>query len=132
MATTGAHNFERSAVLVSRLKRASTTMHSRRPFHSTRPIALIKGAVSPTHLQFRPLTVAATETTTTGEDSPLQQLNYLRRLAQDNPFIMEKSAPPEPSEFQFPLGSLFKAPIKDPERWLRRVRFHGTPGSAKG
>lgn len=110
MATIGAHDLERTALLVSRLKRASSIIHSQRPFHSTKPITLMKGAVSPTHLQFRPLSMAAIETTTTGEDSSLQQLNYLRRLAQDNPFIMEKGAPPEASEFEFPLGSLFKAP----------------------
>lgn len=34
-------------------------------------------------------------------------------MAAANPFIFEKSAPPKPSEFKFPLATLFKAPNRD-------------------
>jgi len=57
--------------------------------------------------------MAANTTTITGDDAPLQQLLYFRKMAVASPFITEKAAPPEARKFEFPLGTQFEAPDRD-------------------
>ena len=138
MTTTAARALERTAISVSRLNQlAPNTICTRSPSLSIKAATTTKGSAHATQQQFRTLTMAATETTTLGEDSPLQLLNYLRRMTHDNPFITEKGAPPEPSEFEFPLGSLFKAPNREvglamTEMYADALREYGICGIEMG
>ncbi|SLM37563.1 Taurine catabolism dioxygenase TauD/TfdA [Lasallia pustulata] len=42
-----------------------------------------------------------------------KELNYLRKIVKDVPYIFEKATKPEPREFVFPLATLFKAPTRE-------------------
>ena len=57
--------------------------------------------------------MAANATTSTDDNAPIQRLNYLHKITAANPFITEKGVPTEPSEFELPLGTLFKAPTRE-------------------
>ncbi len=54
-----------------------------------------------------------------------------------NPFMTEKGVPPEPSEFEFPLGTLFKAPTREvgpalTSMYAHAIRGHGICGIKLG
>lgn len=73
----------------------------------------------------------------TDDHAPFQQLNYLRKIATANPFITEKGAPPEVSEFEFPLATLFKAPNREvglamTKMYAHALREHGICGIEMG
>ena len=102
-------SLERAAVSVSRLKPGARSIIPKASPVSTRASIATKGHVNPKQ-QTRSIVNPTNHTTPIGDDAPLQQLNYLRKIASNNPFITEKGAPREASEFEFPLGSAFKAP----------------------
>lgn len=60
----------------------------------------------------RPLNTT-TRTILTLDPAPAQQFNYLRKVVSDNPYVKEKGTPLEPSEFEFPLATLYKVPTRD-------------------
>ena len=70
----------------------------------------------------RPLAVPSQRSLNTGAamtpnqpDSVLmdKELNYLRNIVKDVPYIFENATKPEPKEFVFPLATLFKAPTRE-------------------
>ena len=58
---------------------------------------------------------------------------FLRQVLSDIPYVKEKTSPPEPSEFEFPLATLFKVPNRDvgldmTKAYSRALQEHGICG----
>ena len=111
MATARVFSLERAAASGSRLTQgACNTIQSEGRLRPTKASAVLKWNVHTAQPQSRSTATAIDTTTTVGDNAPIQNLNYLRKVSFANPFITRKSTPPEASEFQFPLATLFKAP----------------------
>ena len=131
MATIKTLSLDRATTSASRLTQvARNATHTGRLFHSTKASAVTKRNVHPAQRQSRSLAMAADISMTTGDNAPFQQLNYLRKMAAANPFLTEKGEPPEPSEFEFPLATLFKPPDRQvglamASMYANAIREHG-------
>lgn len=138
MATTKVLSLERAAFSASRLTQgARNAIHSERSLHTTKASTVIKRDIYPARRQSRSLATAADTIAITDDNAPFQQLNYLRQMAAANPFMTEKGTPPEASEFDFPLGTLFKAPNREiglamATMYAHAIREHGICGIEMG
>ena len=138
MATTKILSLDRVAASACRLPHgARSAIHTERPLHTTKVSAVTKQNVHPAQRQSRSLVMAANTTSMIDDNAPFQQLNYLRKMVAANPFITEKGAPPEASEFEFPLGTLFKAPNREvglamTGMYAHAMREHGICGIEMG
>ena len=79
------------------------------------------------------LTIANTYATVQSPSSKASQSRYLKQVVSDMPYIREKGSPPEPSEFDFPLATLFKAPNREigldmATNYSRALQEHGICG----
>lgn len=125
MATTNLLSLERVAVSASRLRQgARNAMHTERLLHPTKASAATKRDTHQAWPQSRSFAMATNRSTITDDLAPFQQLNYLGKMAAANPFITEKGAPPEASEFEFPLATLFKAPNREVGLAMSRMYAH--------
>ena len=125
MATTKILSLERAAVSASRLTQgARNAIHTERPLHPTKASNVTERNFHPAQRQSRSFAMAANTTTIADDNAPFQQLNYLRKMAAANPFITGKGAPPEASEFKFPLATLFKAPNREIGLAMARMYAH--------
>lgn len=114
MAKPGIFSLERAALSVPRLTQATrNAIHIERPPYPTKASAVTKRNIHPAQRQSRSFAMVANTPTFTDGNAPFQQLDYLRKVAAANPFITEKGAPPEASEFEFPLATIFKAPNRE-------------------
>ena len=80
-----------------------------------------------------PLTTAKTYATIQPPSSTASKSRYLQKVMSDMPYIKEKGSPPEPSEFEFPLATLFKAPNREvgldmAKVYSRALQEHGICG----
>lgn len=138
MATTKILSLERAAMSVSRHTQvARNATHTHRPLHPTRASAVPKWDVHSAQRQSRSIAMAADISMTAGDSVPVQLLNYLRNITAANPFVTEKREPPEPSEFQFPLATVFKAPDREvglamTGMYANAIREHGICGIEMG
>ena len=132
MATTKILSLERAALSASKLTQgARHAIHTEQLLHPTKVSAVTKRTIHPAQRQSRSYAMEA------GGNAPIEQLNYLRKMAAANPFITKKSAPPEASEFEFPLATLFKAPNREvglsmAKMYTQAIREHGICGIEMG
>ena len=107
-------SLERTTVSASRLTQgACNVVHTKRPHHPSKASAVTIQNLNPSQRQSRSFAMAVDATANSDDNAPFQRLNYLHKITAANPFITEKGAPAEPSEFEFPLGTLFKAPTRE-------------------
>jgi len=110
----GVLSLKRASILVPRLAQSvRNASYIGTSLHTNRVSPVVKLDLSPALRQYRSFSMAANTTTITGDDAPLQQLLYFRKMAVASPFITEKAAPPEARKFEFPLGTQFEAPDRD-------------------
>ena len=111
MATARVFSLERAAASGSKLTQgACNTIQSEGHLRPPKASAVFKWNVHTAQPQSRSMAMAVDTTRTVSDNAPIQNLNYLRKVSFANPFITRKRTPPETSEFQFPLATLFKAP----------------------
>ncbi|CAF9919914.1 hypothetical protein IMSHALPRED_004761 [Imshaugia aleurites] len=130
MTTRGILSLKRATLSASRPTRgASNAIHTERLLGPTKASVVSKRNIHPAQRQARSFTMAA-DTTTVTDSNPFEQLSYLRKVATASPFISVKAAPPEASEFQFPLATRFKAPNREvglsmASMYAQAIREHG-------
>ena len=105
---------ERTALLSSKVtKGGRPAIYTERPFQSGGVSTGTSWNNHPTRLQSRSLATAAESVSTAATSDVAQQAKFLRRVAAASPFVNMNGAPPEDSEFKFPLATLFKAPTRE-------------------
>lgn len=125
MATAKLLSHERVAISASRLTQgARSAIHTEWLLHPTKASAVTKRDIHQAWRQPHSFAVAANKTTITDDHAPFQKFHYLRKMAASNPFIIEKGAQPEASEFQSHLATLFKAPYRDVGLAMTRMYAH--------
>lgn len=138
MAITNLLTLERVAISASRLTQgARNATHNEPLLRPTKASAVTKRNIHQAWTQSRSFAMAANKSTITDDLAPFQQLNYLGKMAASNPFITQKGAPPEASEFDFPLATLFKAPNREvglamTRMYAHAIREHGICGIEMG